>query len=91
MNLKPLGDRLVIKKVEVEETTKSGLIVPDSAKEKPQIAEVLALGDKILEDEKNQLKVGNKVIFSQYAGTEIKMDGEEVTILKLNDILAIVE
>ncbi|HLS53708.1 MAG TPA: co-chaperone GroES [Tissierellaceae bacterium] len=91
MNLKPLGDRLVIKKVEVEETTKSGLIVPDSAKEKPQIAEVLALGDKILEDEKNQLKVGDKVIFSQYAGTEIKMDGEEVTILKLNDILAIVE
>lgn len=91
MNLKPLGDRLVIKKVEVEKTTKSGIIVPDSAKEKPQIAEVLALGEKILEDEKSQIKVGDKVIFSQYAGTEVKMDDEELTILKLSDILAVVE
>ncbi len=93
MNLKPLGDRLVIKKVEVEEKTKSGIVLPSTAKEQPQMAEVVAIGADILNDEKkkDQVKVGDKVIFSKYAGTEIKVDGEELTILKITDILAVVE
>lgn len=93
MNLKPLGDRLIIKKVEAEEKTKSGIVLPNTAKEQPQMAEILAIGNDILNDEKKKdlLKVGDKVIFAKYAGTEIKVDGEEVTILKLSDILAIVE
>lgn len=93
MNLKPLGDRLVIKKVEVEERTKSGIVLPSTAKEQPQMAEIVAIGGDITNDEKkkDQVKVGDKVIFSKYAGTEIKIDGEEVTILKLADILAVVE
>ncbi|HHV38617.1 MAG TPA: co-chaperone GroES [Tepidimicrobium sp.] len=93
MNLKPLGDRVVIKKVEAEERTKSGIVLPSSAKEQPQMAEVIAIGDDITKDEKkkDQIKVNDKVIFSQYAGTEVKIDGEEYTILKLNDILAVVE
>ncbi len=93
MNLKPLGDRIVIKKVEVEEKTKSGIVLPSSAKEQPQMAEVVAIGADITNDEKkkDQLKVGDKIIFSKYAGTEIKVDGDELTILKLADILAVVE
>ena len=93
MSLKPLGDRLVIKKVEVEEKTKSGIVLPSTAKEQPQIAEVVAIGDEITNDEKkkDQVKVGDKVIFSKYAGTEIKVDNEEVTIIKLSDVLAVVE
>lgn len=93
MNLKPLGDRLVIKKVEVEEKTKSGIVLPSTAKEQPSMAEVLAIGSDITNDEKKKdtIKVGDKVIFSKYAGTEIKVDGEELTILKLSDILAVVE
>lgn len=93
MNLKPLGDRLVIKKVEVEEKTKSGIVLPSTAKEQPQMAEVVAIGDEILNDEKkkDQVKVGDKVIFSKYAGTEIKVEGEEVTIIKITDVLAVVE
>ena len=93
MNLKPLGDRVVIKKLEAEEKTKSGIVLPSSAKEQPQMAEVIAIGDDIVNDEKkkDQIKVNDKVIFSQYAGTEVKVDGEEYTILKLNDILAVVE
>lgn len=93
MNLKPLGDRLVIKKVEVEEKTKSGIVLPSTAKEQPQMAEVVAIGDEILNDEKkkDQIKVGDKVIFSKYAGTEIKVEGEEVTIIKITDVLAVVE
>lgn len=93
MNLKPLGDRVVIKKIEAEEKTKSGIVLPSSAKEQPQMAEVVAIGADITNDEKkkDQIKVGDKVIFSKYAGTEIKVDGEELTILKLSDILAIVE
>ncbi|HAE92300.1 co-chaperone GroES [Tissierella praeacuta] len=93
MNLRPLGDRIVIKKVEVEEKTKSGIVLPSTAKEQPQMAEVVAIGADITNDEKkkDQIKVGDKVIFSKYAGTEIKVDGEELTILKLSDILAIVE
>ena len=93
MNLRPLGDRIVIKKVEVEEKTKSGIVLPSTAKEQPQMAEVIAIGADITSDEKkkDQIKAGDKVIFSKYAGTEIKVDGEELTILKLSDILAIVE
>lgn len=93
MNLRPLGDRVVIKKVEVEEKTKSGIVLPSSAKEQPQMAEVVALGSDITNDDKKkeQIKVGDKVIFSKYAGTEVKIDGEELTILKLNEILAIVD
>ncbi|NLW22637.1 MAG: co-chaperone GroES [Tissierellia bacterium] len=93
MNLKPLGDRVVIKIVEAEEKTKSGIVLPSTAKEQPQMAEVIAIGPDILNDEKkkDQIKVGDKVIFSKYAGTEVKIDGEEYTILKLNDILAVVE
>ena len=93
MKLRQLGDRVVIKVVEAEEKTKSGIVLPSSAKEQPQIAEVVAIGADILNDakKKEQIKVNDKVIFSKYAGTEVKIDGEEYTILKLNDILAVVE
>ncbi|MFY9613077.1 MAG: co-chaperone GroES [Tissierellaceae bacterium] len=93
MNLRPIGDRVVRKKVEVEEKTASGIVLPSSAKEEPQMAEVLAIGSDILNNEKtkDQIKVGDRVIFSKYAGTEVKIDGEELSILKLNDILAVVE
>ncbi|MCF6463779.1 co-chaperone GroES [Clostridium sp. Cult1] len=93
MNLKPLGDRVVIKLVEAEEKTKSGIVLPSSAKEQPQMAEVVAIGADILNDDKkkDQIKVNDRVIFSKYAGTEVKIDGAEYTILKLNDILAVVE
>lgn len=93
MNLRPLGDRVVIKKVEVEEKTKSGIVLPSSAKEQPQMAEVIAIGNELTDtdEKKAEIKVGDKVIFSKYAGTEIKIDDEELTILKLNEILAIVE
>lgn len=93
MSLKPLGERLVIKKVEVEEKTKSGIVLPGTAKEQPSIAEVIAIGDAITSDDtkKDQIKVGDKVIFSKYAGTEIKVDGEEVTVIKFEEILAVIE
>ena len=93
MSIKPLGDRVVIKKVENEEKTKSGIVLPSTAKEQPQMAEVVAIGSEIDKDEKkkDQLKVGDKVIFSKYAGTEIKEDGIEYTILKFSDVLAVVE
>ncbi|NBI07304.1 co-chaperone GroES [Senegalia massiliensis] len=93
MNLKPLGDRLVIKKIEAQEKTKSGIVLPNSAQEQPQISEILALGDGITSDDKKKdtIKVGDKVIASKFSGTEVKLDGEEYTIIKLNDVLAIVE
>jgi len=93
MNLRPLGDRVVIKKVEAEEKTKSGIVLPSSAKEQPQMAEVLAIGVEVENDEKTkgQLKVGDKIIFSKYAGTEIKVENQEVTVLKFSDILAVLE
>jgi chaperonin GroES len=94
MKLKPLGDRVVIKKVEAEETTKSGIVLPGTAKEKPQVAEVIAVGPGGVVDGKEirmEVKVGDRVIFSKYSGNEVKMDGEEYTILKQEDILAIVE
>ncbi|SKC54837.1 co-chaperone GroES [Maledivibacter halophilus] len=94
MNIKPLGDRVVIKKVEAEEKTKSGIVLPSQAKEQPQMAEVMAVGPGGMVDGKEvkmEVKVGDKVIFSKYAGTEIKYDGEEYTILKQSDLLAVVE
>ncbi|MCI8934715.1 MAG: co-chaperone GroES [Clostridiaceae bacterium] len=90
MKLQPLADRVVIKMVEAEETTKSGIILTGSAKEKPQIAEVIAVGPG-LKDNKMQVKAGDKVITSKFSGTEVKIEGEEYIIVKENDILAIVE
>lgn len=87
MNIKPLGDRVVIKMVETEETTKSGIILTASAKEKPQVAEVVAVGPGTKEVVM-ELAVGDKVIMSKYAGTEIKLDGEEFIVLSQNDVLA---
>ncbi len=94
MNIKPLADRVVIKMVESEETTKSGIVLPGTAKEKPQMAEVVAVGPGQYIDGKEvkmEVKVGDKVIISKYSGTEVKFDDEEYTILKQSDILAIVE
>lgn len=93
MNLKPLDDKIVIKKVEKEETTASGIVLPNSAKEESNIAEVVAIGKKIATDEetKDELKVGDKVIFSKYAGTEVELEKEKFTVLKYTDILAVVE
>lgn len=94
MKLKPLSDRVVIKMAEAEETTSSGIVLVSSAKEKPQIAEVLAVGPGGVVDGKEvvmQVKVGDKVITSKYSGTEVKIDGEELIVVRQNDILAIVE
>ncbi|MBP3454094.1 MAG: co-chaperone GroES [Clostridia bacterium] len=94
MTVKPLGDRVVIKNVEAEETTKSGLILTTAAQEKPQMAKVLAVGPGGMVDGKEvamQVEVGQKVIYSKYAGTEVKVDGEELIIVRQSDILAIVE
>ncbi len=94
MKIKPLGERVVIKMLESEETTKSGIVLPGSAKEKPQVAEIVAVGPGTVVDGKEvkmEVKVGDKVLISKYAGTEVKLDGEEFTILKQSDILAVVE
>ena len=94
MNIKPLFDRVVIKNVETEEVTRGGIVLPGSAKEKPQMAEVLAVGPGGMVDGKEvkmQVKVGQKVIYSKYAGTEVKLDGQEVKIVSQKDVLAIVE
>lgn len=94
MTIKPLSDRLVIKMVEAEETTKSGIILAGSAKEKPQIAEVISVGPGGVVDGKEvkmYLKAGDKVLISKYAGTEVKIDGIDYTILRQNDVLAVVE
>ena len=94
MNVKPLGDRVVIKNVEAEETTKSGLLLTSSAKEKPQMAVVLAVGPGGNVDGKDivmNVTVGQKVIYSKYAGTECKLEGEEYIIVRQSDILAVVE
>ena len=94
MKLKPLSDRVVLKMVEAEETTKSGIILTAAAKEKPEVAEVVAVGPGGLVDGKEvvmTVKVGDKVIMSKYAGTTVKVDGEEYTIVRQGDILAIVE
>ena len=94
MTMKPLSDSVVIKNMEAEETTKGGIILTTAAKEKPQMAEVIAVGPGGNVDGKEitmQVEVGQKVIYSKYAGTEVKMDGEEFIIVKQGDILAIVE
>ena len=94
MTIKPLADRVVVKAVEMEETTKSGLILPGSAKEKPEVAEVVAVGPGGIVDGneiKMTVKVGDRVITSKYAGTEVKCNGTEYKIVRLSDILAIVE
>lgn len=93
MNLKPLADRVVVKVLEAEEKTASGIVLPDKAKEKPQEGEVMAVGSgKVLDNgtkEAMEVKVGDKVIFSRYAGTEVKVEGEEYLILRQDDILAL--
>ena len=94
MTIKPLADRVVVKPVEAEETTKSGIILAAAAKEKPQVAEVVAVGPGGLVDGKEvvmTVKVGDKVITSKYAGTEVKADGVEYNIVRQSDILAVVE
>ena len=94
MNIKPLADRVVIKMLESEETTKSGIILAGAAKEKPQMAEIVAVGPGGIVDGKEvkmELKVGDKVITSKYAGTEVKLDDVEYTILRQSDVLAKVE
>ena len=95
MNIKPLADRVVLKRLEAEETTKSGIVLAGSAKEKPQEAEVMAVGIGGLTSDgkeiKMEVKVGDKVLISKYSGTEVKVKGEEYIIVKQEDILAIVE
>ncbi len=94
MTIKPLADRVVIKMVETEETTKSGIILTGSAKEKPTVAEIVAVGPGGLVDGKEvsmHVKVGEKVLISKYAGTNVKLDDQEYTILSQSDILAVVE
>ena len=94
MNLKPLSDRVILKALEAEEKTKGGIILTSNAKEKPEMAEVVAVGPGGTVDGKEvvmTVKVGDKVITSKYSGTQVKVDGEEVTIVRQNDILAIVE
>ena len=94
MKLKPLADRVVIKSVEVEKVTKSGLVLTSSAQEKPQEAEVIAVGPGGMVDGKEvkmQVKAGDKIIYSKYAGTEVKLEDEEYIIVKQSDILAIIE
>ncbi|MBQ1458629.1 MAG: co-chaperone GroES [Butyrivibrio sp.] len=94
MKLTPLGDRVVLKQLEAEETTASGIVLPGKEKEKPQQAEVIAVGPGGVVDGKEvkmEVKVGQKVIYSKYAGTEVKLDEETFIIVKQNDILATVE
>jgi chaperonin GroES len=95
VSIKPLEDRIVVKTLEAEETTASGLVIPDTAKEKPQEGEVLAVGPGRVDDNGKRIpldvKVGDKVIFSKYGGTEVKYSGEEFLILSARDVLAIVE
>ena len=94
MKLTPLGDRVVLKQIEAEETTKSGIVLPGQSKEKPQQAEIIAVGPGGMVDGKEvkmQVSVGQHVIYSKYAGTEVKLEDQEYIIVKQNDILAVVE
>ncbi len=94
MKLVPLGDRVVLKQLVAEETTKSGIVLPGQSKEKPQQAEVVAVGPGGTVDGKEvkmEVKVGDNVIYSKYAGTEVKLDEEEFIVVKQNDILAVIE
>ena len=93
--IKPLNDKILVKRTEAEEVTKGGIVLPDSAKEKPKEGTVLALGDgKLLDDGQRalfQVKVGDRILFTSYAGTDIKIDGEEYMILGEDDILAVID
>ena len=94
MKLVPLGDRVVLQQLEAEETTKSGIVLPGQAQEKPQQAEVVAVGPGGLVDGKEvkmEVKVGDQVIYSKYAGTEVKLDEEELIVVRQNDILAVIQ
>jgi chaperonin GroES len=95
VSIKPLEDRIVVKALEAEQTTASGLVIPDTAKEKPQEGEVLAIGPGRVDDNGNRVpldvQVGDKVIYSKYGGTEVKYGGEELLILSARDVLAVVE
>ncbi len=95
MNLRPLNDRIIVKRIESEEKTAGGIIIPDTAKEKPIEAEVIAVGKgKLLDNGQRteiDIKVGDKVLFGKYSGTEVKIDGKEHLILREDDILAVVE
>ena len=94
MKLEPLADRVVLKQLVAEETTKSGIVLPGQAKEKPQQAEVIAVGPGGVVDGKEitmQVKVGDKVIYSKYSGTEVELDNEKYVVVKQNDILAVIE
>ena len=96
MNLKPLGDRVIVKPAEAEEQTKSGLVIPDSAKEKPQRGEVIAVGEGRWDEDGERripvdVKVGDTVIYGKYGGTDVKIEGEEYKILRADDIYAVVE
>ena len=94
MKIKPLFDRIVIKKVEEKTAAFGGIVLPDSAKEKPQMAEVIAVGPGGMVDGKEiamQVKVGDKILYSKYAGNDFKIDGEELTVLRQSDVLAVVE
>jgi chaperonin GroES len=96
MKLKPLGDRLIVKAVEEEETTSSGIVLPDTAKEKPQKGEVLAVGDGKWDEEGEKripldVAVGDEVLYSKYGGTEIKVEGEDLLVLRESDVLAKLE
>lgn len=93
MKLNPLGERLVIKKLEREASTPSGILLPTSAQEQPQYAEVVAVGQQIEKNEetKGSVKIGDRVIYAKYAGTEVKLDGEDYIVIKLEDVMAVVE
>lgn len=94
MTIRPLFDRVVVKSVDSEETTKSGIVLPGTAKEKPQMAEVVAVGPGGNVDGKEitmQVKVGDKVIYSKYAGNEVKLDGSEFVVIRQSDVLAVIE
>jgi chaperonin GroES len=95
MKIKPLHDRILVKRLEEEEKTKGGIIIPDSAKEKPQMAEVIAVGSGRINDEGKKIaldvKAGDKILFSKYSGSEVKLDGEEFLIMREEDVLGIVE
>jgi chaperonin GroES len=95
MNIRPLNDRILVKRLEEEETTKGGIIIPDSAKEKPAEGEVVAVGNGKLNDKGErvplEVKAGDRVLFSKYGGTDVKLDGEDHLIMREDDILAVVE
>jgi chaperonin GroES len=95
MNIRPLNDRILVKRLEEEETTKGGIIIPDSAKEKPAEGEVVAVGNGKLNDKGDRIalevKAGDRVLFSKYGGTDVKLDGEDHLIMREDDILAVVE